>query len=179
MIKKLTISSLLLCSSNVLMAEVVTPAEVEATDSTTKMESMQIRATAAEQPAVPANVPNTVEGVTAKQISESINAVTTPQVLQYLPSVHVRERYIGDFNSILVMRVNSSISSAQTTVYADDLLLSNFLNNSFSTAPRWNMVSPEEIERVDVMVKNEIWMPSSSACSTSSISAGISSRVLR
>lgn len=151
MIKKLTISSLLLCSSNVLMAEDVTPAQVEATDSTTKMESMQIRATAAEQPAVPANVPNTVEGVTAKQISESINAVTTPQVLQYLPSVHVRERYIGDFNSILVMRVNSSISSAQTTVYADDLLLSNFLNNSFSTAPRWNMVSPEEIERVDVM----------------------------
>ena len=95
MLKKLTISSLLLCSSNVLMAEDVTPAQVEASDSTTKMESMQIRATAAEQPAVPANVPNTIEGVTAKQISESINAVTTPQVLQYLPSVHVRERYIG------------------------------------------------------------------------------------
>ena len=81
MIKKLTISSILLCTSNVLMAEDVTPAQVEASDSTTKMESMQIRATAAEQPAVPANVPNTVEGVTAKQISESINAVTTPQVL--------------------------------------------------------------------------------------------------
>ena len=66
MIKKLTISSLLLCSSNVLMAEEVTPAQVEASDSTTKMESMQIRATAAEQPAVPANVPNTIEGVTAE-----------------------------------------------------------------------------------------------------------------
>ena len=151
MIKRLTLSTILLCGGGFVMAEDVTPAQVEATDSTTKMESMQIRATAAEQPAVPANVPNTVEGVTAKQISESINAVTTPQVLQYLPSVHVRERYIGDFNSILVMRVNSSVSSAQTTVYADDLLLSNFLNNSFSTAPRWNMVSPEEIERVDVM----------------------------
>lgn len=100
---------------------------------------------------VPKNVPNTIESVTKKQIDESINAVTTPQVLQYLPSVHVRERYIGDFNSVLVMRVNSSIATAQTTVYADDLLLSNFLNNSFSTAPRWMMVSPEEIERVDVM----------------------------
>ncbi|HAF01040.1 MAG TPA: TonB-dependent receptor, partial [Methylophilaceae bacterium] len=105
----------------------------------------------ADKPSVPENAPNTVESVTAKQIDESINAVTTPQVLQYLPSVHVRERYIGDFNSVLVMRVNSSISSAQTTVYADDLLLSNFLNNSFSTAPRWMMVSPEEIQRVDVM----------------------------
>ena len=30
-------------------------------------------------------------------------------------------------------------------------MLSNFLNNSFSTAPRWNMVTPEEIDRVDVM----------------------------
>lgn len=105
----------------------------------------------AAQPAVPANLPATTEGVTAKQVAESINAVTTDAVLQYLPSVHVRERYIGDVNGILVMRVNSSIASAQTTVYADGMLLSNFLNNSFSTPPRWGMVSPEEIDRVDVI----------------------------
>jgi iron complex outermembrane receptor protein len=49
------------------------------------------------------------------------------------------------------MRVNSSTASAQTTVYADGLLLSNFLNNSFSTAPRWGMVSPDEIDRVEVL----------------------------
>ena len=160
MIKKITVGALLLCSSGLLMAEEVTPDPTientqelkDAADApATQMEPMQIHAKAVEKPAVPANAPNTVESVTAKQISESINAVTTPQVLQYLPSVHVRERYIGDFNSVLVMRVNSSISIAQTTVYADDLLLSNFLNNSFSTAPRWMMVSPEEIERVDVM----------------------------
>jgi iron complex outermembrane receptor protein len=105
----------------------------------------------ADKPAVPANLPATTEGATATQISESINAVTTAETLNYLPSIHVRERYIGDRNGILVMRVNSSIASAQTTVYADDLLLSNFLNNSFSTAPRCGMVSPEEIDRVDVM----------------------------
>lgn len=105
----------------------------------------------ADKPAVPANVPNTVESVTKKQIEESVNAVTTASVLQYLPSVHVRERYIGDRNGVLVMRLNSSIASAVTTVYADGLLLSNFLNNSFSTAPRWGMVAPEEIERIDVM----------------------------
>ncbi|MCX7165280.1 MAG: TonB-dependent receptor [Rhodocyclales bacterium] len=105
----------------------------------------------ASQPAVPANLPNTVEGITARQIDESINAVTTGSVLQNLPSVHVRERYIGDRNGILVMRVNSSIASAQTAVYADNLLVSNFLNNSFSTPPRWGMVAPEEIDRVDVV----------------------------
>ena len=105
----------------------------------------------ADKPAVPANLPATTEGVTANQIAESINAVTSAAALQYLPSTHVRERYIGDVNGVLVMRVNSSISSAQTTVYADNLLLSNFLHNSFSTAPRWGMVSPEEIDRVDVI----------------------------
>lgn len=147
MIKRISLSALLLSGAGLVMAENVAP-----TDTTeTTMQAMQIRAVAVDKPAVPANVPSTTESVTAKQISESINAVTTPQILQYLPSVHVRERYIGDTNSVLVMRVNSSIASAQTTVYADDLLLSNFLNNSFSTAPRWNMVSPEEIDRVDVM----------------------------
>ncbi len=101
--------------------------------------------------AAPANIPATTEAVTAQQIALSINTVTAAGVLNYLPSVHVRERYIGDRNGVLVMRVNSSISSAQTTVYADNLLLSNFLNNSYATAPRWGMVAPAEIERVDVI----------------------------
>lgn len=104
----------------------------------------------ASRPALAANLPNTVEGIAAQQIAETINAVTTGAALQNLPSVHVRERYIGDRNGILVMRVNSSVASAQTAVYADSLLLSNFLNNSFSTPPRWGMVAPEEIDRVDV-----------------------------
>lgn len=95
--------------------------------------------------------PGTVESVSATLIEESINSATTAGVLQYLPSLHVRERYTGDRNGVLVMRVNSSIASAQTTVYADGLLLSNFLANSFSTAPRWGLVAPEEIERVDVL----------------------------
>jgi iron complex outermembrane receptor protein len=110
----------------------------------------KIEITAA-KPGIPNNAPNTVESITAKQIKESVNTVTTSGALQYLPSVHVRERYIGDRNGILVMRANSSIASAQTLVYADNLLLSNFLNNSFSTPPRWAMVSPNEIERIDVM----------------------------
>jgi iron complex outermembrane receptor protein len=104
-----------------------------------------------EKRGVPPTVMATSESVTATQIAESINAVTSGAALNYLPSVHVRERYVGDRNGILVMRVNSSTSSAQTTVYADDLLLSNFLNNSFSTPPRWGMVAPAEIDRVDVV----------------------------
>ena len=95
--------------------------------------------------------PATVESINAQQIRETVNTVTTAGALQNLPSVHVRERYIGDRNAILVLRANSAIASAQTLVYADHLLLSNLLNNSFSTPPRWGMVAPNEIERIDIM----------------------------
>jgi len=150
-IKKPIISLLLLCSSNVLMAEDVTPAEVEAIDTATKMESMQIRATAAEQPAVPANVPSTTESVTAKKIAETVNSVSSAGALLYLPSVHVRERFIGDVNGGLAIRSYGVNSSAQTIVYADGLLLSNFLNNSCCPGPRWGLVPQTAIDRVDVM----------------------------
>lgn len=103
------------------------------------------------KPAVPKNLPASTEGVSAAQVAETSNAVTTAEMIEYLPSVHVRERYIGDRNAIVQMRTNSAVSSAQTIVYADGLLLSNFTNNSFSTPPRWGMVSPEEIERIDVI----------------------------
>lgn len=103
------------------------------------------------KPAVPANLPATTEGVTAERVAETSNTVTAAETIQYLPSVHVRQRYIGDRNAIVQMRTNTAVSSAQTMVFADGLLLSNFTNNSFSTPPRWGMVSPEEIERVDVI----------------------------
>lgn len=106
---------------------------------------------ASDKPAVPANLPATTEGVTAKQIAESVNAVTSAEVLKYLPSILVRERYIGDRNGILATRTTNTAGSAQSIVYADNLLLSNFLGNGYSYPPRWGMVSPEEIERVDVI----------------------------
>lgn len=104
-----------------------------------------------DKPAVPANVPSTAEGVTARQIAESVNSVSSAGALQYLPSVHVRERFIGDVNGGLAMRMYGVNSSAETIVYADGLLLSNFLNNSCCPGPRWGMVSQHAIDRVDVM----------------------------
>ncbi|NTV68728.1 MAG: TonB-dependent receptor [Azonexaceae bacterium] len=101
--------------------------------------------------ALPANVPASTESVTAKQIAESVNSVSSSGALQYVPSVHVRERFIGDVNGGLAMRMYGVNSSAQTIVYADGLLLSNFLNNSCCPGPRWGMVSQHAIDRVDVM----------------------------
>ena len=105
----------------------------------------------ASQPAVPAHLPNSVEGITAKQIGESINSVSSAGALQYLPSIHVRERFVGDVNGGLAMRMYGVNSSAETMVYADGLLLSNFLTNSCCPGPRWGMVSQESIDRVDVI----------------------------
>lgn len=104
-----------------------------------------------EKSALPANVPASTESITAKQIAESVNSVSSSGALMYLPSVHVRERFIGDVNGGLAMRMYGVNSSAQTIVYADGLLLSNFLNNSCCPGPRWGMVSQHAIDRVDVI----------------------------
>ena len=63
----------------------------------------------------------------------------------------IRERYIGDRNAIVSGRTTGTIESAKTLVYADNILLSNLLGNSFNFPPRWGMVSPAEIDRVDVI----------------------------
>ncbi|MFZ2852776.1 MAG: TonB-dependent receptor [Rhodocyclaceae bacterium] len=123
---------------------------LRAEESEIKLKEMNISA-GTDKPAVPANTPNTVESVTAKQIAESVNSVSSAGALLYLPSVHVRERFIGDVNGGLAMRMYGVNSSAQTMVYADGLLLSNFLNNSCCPGPRWGMVSQDSIDRVDVM----------------------------
>ncbi|MBS0427837.1 MAG: TonB-dependent receptor, partial [Proteobacteria bacterium] len=66
------------------------------------------------------------------------------------------KRYIGDYNhAILSTRASGTGNSARSAVYADGILLSNYLGNGIANgtnyAPRWGLVSPEEIERVDVM----------------------------
>ena len=153
--KELLAILLLLASANGLADEVlvqdINTAQTETTEKATELESMQIKAAATDLPAVPVNVPNTVESVTAKEIAESVNSISSAGALLYLPSVHVRERFIGDVNGGLAIRGYGVNSSAETIVYADGLLLSNFLNNSCCPGPRWGMVPQNSIDRVDVM----------------------------
>jgi len=93
----------------------------------------------------------TVETFDKKQIEENVNAATPAQTLKYLPSIQVRERFIGDRNGIIATRTIGTLSSAQSLLYADGVLLSNLLGNSFAFPPRWGMVSPEEIESISMM----------------------------
>jgi iron complex outermembrane receptor protein len=100
---------------------------------------------------VPANIPAVVETRTRQEIEKTTNVLTSAEVFKYLPSVMIRERYIGDNNAIVTLRTNGPIESANTLVYANGVLLSNLLGNSFNYPPRWGFVSPEEIDRVDVI----------------------------
>jgi iron complex outermembrane receptor protein len=104
---------------------------------------------------LPTQIPATMEGTTREQIERAINATDSEDALKYFPSLLVRKRYIGDYNhAILSSRASGTGNSARSAVYADGILLSNFLGNginSINFPPRWGLVTPEEIERVDVM----------------------------
>ena len=100
---------------------------------------------------VPANIPAVVASRTREDIAKTVNVMTSAEVFRYLPSVMIRERYVGDNNAIVTLRTNGPTESANTLVYANGVLLSNLLGNSFNTPPRWGFVSPEEIDRIDVI----------------------------
>lgn len=102
-----------------------------------------------ERPAAFRNITTSTEAAT-KALIDSTNVINTEDAVKYLPSIQVRKRYIGDRNAILSSRNAGTIDSARSLVYADNVLVSMLLGNSWSYAPRWWFVSPQEIERVDV-----------------------------
>ncbi|MDG0835210.1 TonB-dependent receptor [Roseateles saccharophilus] len=114
-----------------------------------------VRVQGAAPSSLPSNIPTTRESVTREDIERTINATDSEDALKYLPSLLVRKRYIGDYNhAILSSRASGTGNSARSAVYADGILLSNYLGNGvggLSFPPRWGLVTPEEIERVDVM----------------------------
>ncbi len=96
--------------------------------------------------------PGQSEGVGAASAQKRINVVNTEDFLKYLPSVFVRKRHIGDTQSPLATRTSGVGSSARSLIYADGILLSALIgNNNTSASPRWAMVAPEDVARVDVM----------------------------
>lgn len=116
---------------------------------------------------LPAQIPTTMEGATAEEIAEHVNASDSEDALKYFPSLLVRKRYIGDYDhAVLATRASGTNNSARSLVYADGILLSNLLGNGATYTPRWGMVTPEEIERVDVL-----YGPFSAAYSGNSVGA--------
>lgn len=116
---------------------------------------------------LPTEIPTTIEGINANAIATTINAIDAEDALKYLPSLLVRKRYVGDFNhAVLATRASGTGNSARSLVYADGILLSNLLGNGAAFTPRWGLVTPEEIQRVDVL-----YGPFSAAYSGNSVGA--------
>jgi iron complex outermembrane receptor protein len=111
-----------------------------------------VTVTGGQPTSLPTQIPTTIEGVTREQVERAINAMDSEDALKYLPSLLVRKRYVGDYNhAVLSTRASGTGNPARSMVYADGILLSNYLGNGPTNAPRWMLVTPEEIERVDVL----------------------------
>lgn len=98
-------------------------------------------------------LPQTTESITRERMDSAINLMVTEDAIKYMPSIQVRSRYIGDTNAPVGMRTSGTSASARNLIYADGILLSSLLgNNNINTgSPRWNTVSPGEIERIDIL----------------------------
>jgi iron complex outermembrane recepter protein len=101
---------------------------------------------------LPTQIPTTIESIAGAEVETKINATDSEDALRYFPSLLVRKRYIGDYNhAVLSSRASGTGNSARSMVYADGIMLSNYLGNGAAFTPRWGLVTPEEIERVDVL----------------------------
>ncbi len=90
--------------------------------------------------------------ITAQHAFETVNIVDTEDAVKYLPSVFIRKRNNGDTQATLSTRVWGPSSSARTLIYADGVPITALIaNNNNIGGPRWGLVAPEEIERIDMM----------------------------
>ena len=111
-----------------------------------------VRVSEAPTAAAPFQFPPGAESVGALQVAETINALDTEDALKYLPSLFLRKRNPGDTQAVLGTRIWGVSSSARSLVYADGVVLSALIaNNNSLGGPRWGLVAPAELERIDVM----------------------------
>ncbi len=98
------------------------------------------------------NFPATAASVSQEQMRATVNGVDVEDAAKYLPSVFVRKRNYGDTQPVIATRNWGLNSSARTLVFVDDIPISALVaNNNTLGAPRWGMVSPEQIDRIDML----------------------------
>lgn len=93
-------------------------------------------------------LPSSTASKTADDLREQ-NLFNPEDALKYVPNTSIRKRYIGDRNSMIGGRSFGTLQPSRGLAYVDGYLISNFLGRF--DGPRWNMVTPEAIDRVDVL----------------------------
>jgi iron complex outermembrane recepter protein len=81
----------------------------------------------------------------------SINATTSEDLLKHEPSLVIRKRYIGDSTGIIGIRGSNMFQTTHSMVFADGVPLHYLLQTRWSGAPRWSLVSVDEIAQVEVL----------------------------
>ena len=139
-------AAILILLANPLHAEPVASMSADAAT----LEKIEVHADPEKRSPDVAVTPSPSYAIDQKKL-EQVIVVNSEDALKYAPNLHVRKRGIGDNNATVSVRSTSTRQSARTLVYADGLLLSNLLGSDFSFPPRWSMVTPSEIRRVDVL----------------------------
>ena len=143
----LTLSFLL---ASALTAQTTKPVSPDAT--VTTLDRVDVNAARINQSPLTALTLPVTASVTAQRIEETINIVDTEDAVKYLPSVFLRKRNYGDTQAVMATRVWGVSSSARSLIFADGVPLTALIaNNNNIGGPRWGLVAPAEIERIDMM----------------------------
>ena len=90
--------------------------------------------------------------ITSKKVEETVNLMDTEDAVKYLPSVFLRKRNNGDTQATMATRTWGVSSSARSLIFADGVPLTALVaNNNTLGGPRWGLVAPSEIARIDMM----------------------------
>ena len=85
-------------------------------------------------------------------IEQTVNVVDTEDAVKYLPSLFVRKRNEGDNQPVLATRTwGVRLQRAQPGLCRRHPALALIANNNTIGAPRWGLVAPEQIERIDFL----------------------------
>ena len=88
--------------------------------------------------------------ISAEQL-EVVNLTTVEDALAQEPSLIVRKRFIGDANGVIGMRGSNMFQTTRSMVFVDGMPLHYHLQTRYRGAPRWSLVSPGEIDNVEVI----------------------------
>ncbi len=121
-------------------------------DSATAIRGVRITAERDRRPAITQLTLPATASISALRVRETVNLVDTPDAVKYLPSLFIRKRNNGDTQAVMATRVWGVSSSARSLIFADGVPLTALIaNNNTIGGPRWGLIAPEEIERIDMM----------------------------
>ena len=118
-------------------------------DDTSADAAMQTVTINSTRSALDPDLPTTSVTKTQQELRQQQNIFNPEDALRNMPSMTIRKRYSGDRNALVGGRSFSTTQAPRALVTMDGYLLSNFLGRF--DAPRWNMMAPEEMTRVDVL----------------------------